>query len=138
MELLDEGRRATVLSKISTINTKVDKVKTKLEQERIQKAEDIALKREDRQETVKRISRMAEYHKEQLLERIEEDNERTKRVQHEKTALLETRQNLRKKVDLQKTKVLSEFEKMKKRGKIDVIRCDHVFSPKNCKNWECP
>ncbi len=102
----------------------MDKVKKKLKEEREQKAELQAIKQEDREETVNRIGRMIEYQKEKLLERIEEDGERAKRVQMAKAALLETRHKLRKKVDTQKQQVMSEFEKMKKRGKIDVF----VFS----------
>ncbi len=86
----------------------------------MKKSEMVAIKREDREETVNRITRMIEYQKEKLMERIEADNERANRVQLEKAALLATRHNLRKKVDMQKAKVMDEFEKMKRRGKIDV------------------
>lgn len=42
---------------------------------------------------------MEEYRREKVLEKIEEDKERADKIKMEKEALLETRHNLRKKVD---------------------------------------
>lgn len=78
------------------------------------------MKRKDRQETVQRISRINEYQREKIMEKIENDNERSAKIKEEKAALLQTRQQLQKQVELQKAKALEAFEKMKKKGKIDV------------------
>ena len=80
-----------------------------------------------------RIAKMNDYQRDKLLERIEADNEKAHKVQLEKAALLETRNKLRKQVDRQKAKVLGEFEKMKKRGKIDVVLFV-IHSRKSCKS----
>jgi len=121
MVLREDERKQTVLGKIDEINTKVQMTQAKRHQERRRKCEQIALKREDREETVNRISRMNDYRKEKLMEKIELDNDRSAKINNEKAALIETRQMLRKKVERQKAKVMEVFEKMKKKGKIDVI-----------------
>ena len=78
------------------------------------------MRRYDREETVKRIQKMAEYQRQKVLEKIEDENEKAKNVRLQKEALLETRKKLRKEVDAQKQNVLLEFEKMKKKGRINV------------------
>jgi hypothetical protein len=79
------------------------------------------MKKQDRQETVMRIARIQEYQKEKVMEKIESDNERSARILAEKAALLETRQKLRKQVDFQKQRAIEAFERMKKKGKLDVF-----------------
>ena len=131
MEVREEDKRETILLKIAEGEKKLEKTKSKVKIERIKKAEEAAIKREDRVASVNRISKMQEYNKEQLLERIEQDNEKTKKVQMEKRALLEARGQLRRNIDKQKRKVLEEFERMKRRGKFDVFVFDYYNSQRN-------
>ena len=49
------------------------------------------IKREDKQESVERISRAQGYKKQKILEKIEFDNVKTQHVRKEKEKLLETR-----------------------------------------------
>jgi hypothetical protein len=136
MEMREEDRKEVVLSKIAENEKKVEKTKSQVQAERVKKAEEATMKREDRVETVNRIAKMQEYNKEQLLERIEQDNEKTRKVQMEKQALLEARSQLRKDIEKQKHKVLEEFERMKKSGKFDVLVFDYCYSQRNLKSLE--
>lgn len=60
----------------------------------LQKERD-GLKRNQRQETVQRIMRANEYHKHQILMKIEQDNERCKSLQNQKLELLQARRQAR-------------------------------------------
>lgn len=120
METNEEAKKKAILDKTEEINSKVQKVQSQQKQERKRKAELAALKREDREETVNRITKMNEYRRDKLQEKIETDNDRSAKILSEKSLLVQTRQTLRKKVERQKAKVLEAFEKMKKNGKIDV------------------
>jgi hypothetical protein len=120
MKMREEDKRSTILKKIEENDKKVENTQSKLRTERIKKAEESAMKCEDRIETVNRIAKMNEYNKEQLLERIEQDNEKSRKVQMEKQALLAARSQLRRDIEKQKSKVMEEFERMKRKGKFDV------------------
>lgn len=137
MEMREEDKRTVVLKKINENEKKVEKTKEKVKTERVKKAEEAAIKREDRVENVNRISKMNEYTREQLLEKIEADNEKSRKVQMEKQALLTARSQLRRDIEQQKSKVLEEFERMKKKGKLDVIFILNYNSLRNWKSWEC-
>ena len=53
------------------------------------------LDRQMKRETVERIMRANEYHKQQILMKIEKDNERGQNLQYQKFELLNTRRNNR-------------------------------------------
>ncbi|MDR3582048.1 MAG: hypothetical protein P4L67_02110 [Candidatus Pacebacteria bacterium] len=116
----EESRKNEIRTKMQQTDEMVHSTQARAEKERKKKYSYNVIKRTDRQETVKRISKINDYQREKILERIENDNERAERIRMEKAALLDTRQKLRKEVDLQKTKVLDVFERMKRKGKIDV------------------
>lgn len=69
------------------------------------------------------------------MERIESDTERSIKLRQEKEGLLNTRYKLRKDVDKQKHQMLEVFEKMKRKGSIDVkLIIYYNFRQKNFKN----
>lgn len=77
------------------------------------------IKREDKQENVERIAKAQQFKKDKILEKIEFDNMKTQHVRKEKEKLLETRFQVRREADKQKTQIMEAFEMMKKKGKID-------------------
>jgi hypothetical protein len=77
------------------------------------------IKREDKLENVDRITKATEYKKHKILEKIEYDNVKSQHVQKEKEKLMETRFSVRREAEKQKNQILSVFEQMKKKGKID-------------------
>lgn len=116
---VEESRRKKVLNDMKALEEMVKRSQTAAEKERQERARLLTLKRKDREENVKRIERINEYQREKIMERIEQDNERAERIRVEREALLQTRQNLRKQIDLQKEEMLVIFEKMKKKGKME-------------------
>ena len=78
------------------------------------------IKKEDREETAKRMAKMEEHKKKQILDRIAADNEKARKIQEEKQALLQARKMARIQIDQEKAKALADFERMKKTGKINV------------------
>lgn len=77
------------------------------------------IKREDKLENVERIAKATEYKKAKILEKIQFDNMKTQVVQREKEKLMETRFSVRREAEKQKTQIMTVFESMKKKGKID-------------------
>ena len=77
------------------------------------------LKREEKMETVDRISKAQDYKKTKILEKIDYDNEKSALLRREKEKLLETRFAVRREADKQKATILEAIEAMKKKGKID-------------------
>ena len=77
------------------------------------------IKREDRQENVERISKAQGYKKDKIMEKINFDNMKTVHVRNEKQKLLETRFQVRREAEKQKTSIMEAFELMRKKGKID-------------------
>lgn len=120
MLIEEEERKERVMQKIGDTEAMIISAHRKKEIERQEKMYNTAVKRADREETVKRIAKMKEYEKEKLLEKIEGDTEKAMKIKREKAALLETRGQLRKQIDNQKARVMTAFEKMKKKGKMDV------------------
>lgn len=77
------------------------------------------IKREDKNENVERISKANEYKKAKIMEKIQFDNLKAQSVSREKEKLMETRFHVRKEAEKQKNQIMSVFENMKKKGKLD-------------------
>jgi hypothetical protein len=75
--------------------------------------------REDRQKTVERIQRQQEYHRNQILKKIEDDNLKSMTLKSEKEQLMEARRAMKKQAIIQKNEINQAFEKMKLKGKMD-------------------
>ena len=80
------------------------------------------LKRQDRREAVERIQKIQQYQREKVLEKIMSDDARAMQIKAERENLLVTRGLMRKQADLQKQQMLEAFERLKLKGKADVIR----------------
>ena len=52
------------------------------------------------------------------MDRIEDKNERMKRLSQERASMIETREQVKKKMQREKEKALAEFEKRKKKLKV--------------------
>ena len=78
------------------------------------------LDRQMKRETVERIMRANEYHKQQILMKIEKDNERGQNLQYQKFELLNTRRNNRDEAGRRKEFMQKKFEVLKRKGDIAV------------------
>jgi hypothetical protein len=76
------------------------------------------IKRNDRRETVERISKINDYKKEKVLEKIIQDDQRSQQLKEQKNGLLVARLEMRKNADLQKQEMVRQFETMKLKGKV--------------------
>ena len=74
------------------------------------------LKREDRKEELSHIMEMQEYTKEKILDRLEDKNERVKRLEQERIATIEMKEKIKRQMQKEKEKVLAEFERNKKKN----------------------
>lgn len=83
------------------------------------KKEQEMLKREEKWETVERIARAQEYKKSLIMEKIEYDNLKTQTLMSEKERLFSSRASIRREADRQKQAIMDQFEKMRKKGKLD-------------------
>lgn len=72
----------------------------------------------DKQDNVQRIAKQQEYHKMQLMAKIQIDNERAQNVQLQKQQLLEQRKIIQSQMRAQKEELMSKFENIQKTGKI--------------------
>jgi len=61
--------------------------------------------REDRQKTVERIMRQQEYHRNKILQKIEQDNAKSMSLKNEKAQLMETRREMKKQALIQKNQI---------------------------------
>ena len=119
----NEDRLNVRINSIQSKRHEKESLMTKTQSERewehmIKKEYDL-LRREDKLESVERISRANNYKKQKILEKIEFDNMKSQHVKKEKEKLLETRFQVRREADRQKKEVMEAFEHMKKKGKID-------------------
>jgi len=72
----------------------------------------------DKQDNVQRIAKQQEYHKMQLMAKIQIDNERAQIVQLQKQQLLEQRKIIQSQMRAQKEELMAKFENIQKTGKI--------------------
>jgi len=72
----------------------------------------------DKQDNVQRIAKQQEYHKMQLMAKIQIDNERAQNVQLQKQQLLEQRKIIQSQMRAQKEELMAKFENIQKTGKI--------------------
>ncbi len=77
------------------------------------------MKRQEKEETAKRIKNMDDYYRQQILNKINQDSEKTKMFMTDKQVAMERRKQLRKETDQQKEQLLRNMEAMKKKGKFD-------------------
>lgn len=64
-----------------------------------------------------RLQRAQEFEREQLLQKIEEDNKRSEQIRREREELMRNREALRQQIERDKQRILNDFEEMKQ-GKI--------------------
>ena len=74
------------------------------------------INREMKQQTVERIARAQEYQKQQVLQKVEQANERTTALATEKKEMMELRNQIRKKAEREKQQVMEKFEIVKAKG----------------------
>lgn len=89
-----------------------------LEEDRLKAKQNNALKRFDREETVQRIQRMRDYQTQQLLLKIQMDNEKAERVKQKRAELLDQRKLINQQIVKEKEEVMKKFEKLKFTGDI--------------------
>ena len=120
-ERTEELRKRKIIKKIKRDEEMVKLKKEILEEESKAKARAAYLKRKDREEEAKRIAKVNEYKKEQILEKIEMDNERAYRIKQKKADLINTRYDMRKHIGTQKAKINEAFSKARS-GNINELK----------------
>lgn len=116
---IEESRRTEFLNKMKATEEMVKRTQDMNKQEQVKKTRINTMKMKDREENVRRIEKMNEYHREKIMDKIEVDNERAENIRQEREQIMQMRSNLRKKVDREKEGMMEVFEKAKKKGKLD-------------------
>ncbi len=119
MEVREFSRIDYIKKKREEKDSVLSKTQSEKEWQLMLKREMDLIKREDKLENVERISKVQEYKKAKVLEKIEFGNIKSEHVQKEKEKLMETRFSVRREAEKQKQTILGAFENMKKKGKID-------------------
>jgi len=89
----------------------------KLNQRNEEKALEHFLKTEEKRIGLTQKERAREAERLEMLEKIEEDNQRSLRLKQEKAELMQARQLMKQQIDRDKQQIIQDFEKMK-RGQI--------------------
>lgn len=74
------------------------------------------IKREDRLENVERISRANAHQQMKIMMKIEADKVKAERIAKEKGEMLQRRQDMRRKAEEEKIKMMEKVEQMKQQG----------------------
>jgi hypothetical protein len=82
--------------------------------------EALQLRREQGRQTVERIMRANEYKKQQILNKIQKDEERCESLRRQKMELLQTRRNARDEAGRLKESIQHKFEIIQRKGELDV------------------
>jgi chemotaxis protein CheY-P-specific phosphatase CheC len=77
MEIQEKQRLDLLNSKIEIEETKVEESKVKKQRELSQKKQLAIIKQKEKEETMRRIQLMEEYHKKKVVDRITEENKRS-------------------------------------------------------------
>ncbi len=91
MEMREEVRIKSIRDKRYEKDSIMIKTQSQKEWDVMLKKEEDLIKMEDKQENVKRIGKVTEFKKNQILGKIEYDNMKTQTVRQEKDKLMETR-----------------------------------------------
>lgn len=129
-ERLLSEKRDYYIAKLSETEDKLARVAQRQEEEGKKRMIEDLLRRLEKQENLQKHMRMEEYQKEQITEKINSQAIRTEMLKKEREALLQTRFEIKKKIDEDKAKVLEKFEKVKI-GKLDpqALAEEYGFSP---------
>lgn len=119
MEKISTQRVEQIKSKAQQREESMTKTMTQREWQLMIKKEQEMLKREEKWQTVERIARAQEYKKSLILEKIEYDNMKTQTLMSEKERLFASRAAIRREADKQKQAIMEQFERMRKKGKLD-------------------
>ena len=65
------------------------------------------------------MQRMQEYHREQILEKIERDAEKARAIKYEQQEMMTKRMQMRSEIDSNKQHLMDKMEKVKS-GKLDI------------------
>ena len=115
----EERRKKEILKKMKETDEMVIKTKAIIEEERKEKNLDNFLRAKDREAAIRKIENLEEYKIDQLLEKIEMDNERAHKLKEEKDVGYENRQRLRKDMVNRRDRINREFDEMVKTGKVN-------------------
>eukprot|EP00828_Plagiopyla_frontata_P047618 TRINITY_DN8853_c0_g1_i1.p1 TRINITY_DN8853_c0_g1~~TRINITY_DN8853_c0_g1_i1.p1 ORF type:complete len:324 (-),score=55.19 TRINITY_DN8853_c0_g1_i1:20-991(-) len=80
-------------------------------------------------ENVERMQRMQEYHREQILEKIERDAEKARAIKYEQQEMMTKRMQMRSEIDSNKQHLMDKMEKVKS-GKLDIGSIYQEFGKK--------
>lgn len=86
-----------------------------------------ALKRKDREEEVIRQQRIQEYERQLVLQKIKEDDEKTKKVYEEKEKLIEARQEIKRQMEKKKERLMKEFVSIKTKSNGASVNSETAF-----------
>lgn len=114
MEHIASKKRRETLSKERKAEENLQRVQEEREREHRQKMERQRLKQADKLEAVERLQRIEDYKREQALEKLRLDDERTSALQNFNEQMLEERKAFRRQNDLERARLLESIEKMKK------------------------
>lgn len=114
MEAMEYERVKQVFDKLKQTEDQVRKSKQKQQWEVLIKQEQQNLKRQEREDEVRRVQKMREYQRQQTLMKMKEDDEKTARVFQEKAKLMEARAKMKKEIERKKEVIMRKLEKFKK------------------------
>ena len=113
-----EEKRNYYLQKQAADEEKLQKIQEKQNAILEQKQRQDLIKQSAKQDAAEQIKQTQDFNKAQTLEKIKADNERLANIKKEKEILYESRRKMKKEMDLNKQKMMEQFEKMKT-GKLD-------------------
>ena len=114
MEAIEFERVKEVFDKLKQTEDQVMKTKKKQQWEVLIKQEQQNLKRQEREDEVRRVQKMREYQREQTLLKMKEDDQKTAKVFQEKAKLMEARAKMKKEIERKKEIIMRKLDKYKK------------------------
>lgn len=75
------------------------------------------VKEKEKEMRLARLQRAQEFERQELLEKIEEDNKRSEQIKREREELMRNREELRRQIERDKQRIMDDFEEMKQ-GKV--------------------
>ena len=118
----EERRKKEIMERIEIHDYKIKNLQTEKERENMEKSEMITKKRIEKEENIKRISRLQDYDRSKVLERLQDKNNKVEEFVFQKSLISDKKREMQQVINQKKNELLTKFDKVFKKKNMDVIK----------------
>ena len=123
----EENRKREIMEKIEIRGFKIENMQKEKEREIMERSEFFTKKCIEKQDNIKRIAKLQDYHRSKVLEGLQEKSQKVDEFVMQKSLIAEKKRELQGVIKEKKKDLMQKFDRLFKKKNLDVIILIYIF-----------